>query len=59
MAPFARADRARSGLDPERGNPSKELYDAAACAAIAPDEGRRLDELCGCWGLHEDAGSSM
>ncbi|MEO7892567.1 MAG: helicase-related protein [Vicinamibacterales bacterium] len=40
-------DRACSGLDPERGHRVvKELHDAAARAAIAPDEGRRLDDLC-------------
>lgn len=39
--------RARSGLDPERGRQVvKRLHDAADRAAIAPDEGSRLDELC-------------
>ena len=39
--------RARSGLDPERGREVvKRLRDAAGRAAIAPDEGSRLDELC-------------
>lgn len=40
--------RARSGLDPERGlQVVKRLHDAADRAAVAPDEGSRLDELCG------------
>jgi hypothetical protein len=39
--------RARSGLDRERGSQVvKRLHDAAARAAVAPDEGSRLDELC-------------
>jgi hypothetical protein len=39
--------RARSGLDQERGRQVvKRLHDAASRAAIAPDEGIRLDELC-------------
>jgi helicase-like protein/SNF2 domain-containing protein len=39
--------RARCGLDRERGSQVvKRLHDAAERAAIAPDEGRRLDELC-------------
>ncbi|MEW6558950.1 MAG: helicase-related protein [Pseudomonadota bacterium] len=39
--------RARSGLDPERGRQVvKRLHDAADGAAVAPDEGCRLDELC-------------
>ncbi len=40
-------NRARSGLDEERGRQVvKRLHDAASRAAIAPDEGSRLDELC-------------
>jgi Helicase conserved C-terminal domain len=40
--------RARSGLDPESGRQVvKRLHDAAHRAAVAPDEGSRLDELCG------------
>jgi hypothetical protein len=40
-------ERARCGLDPERGRQVvKRLHDAAGRAAVAPDEGRRLDELC-------------
>ena len=40
-------DRACSGLDLGRGHQVvKELHDAATRAAIAPDEGRRLDDLC-------------
>lgn len=39
--------RARSGLDQERGRQVvQNLQDAASCAAVAPDEGRRLDKLC-------------
>ncbi|WP_375757348.1 helicase-related protein [Corallococcus exercitus] len=39
--------RARSGLDQERGRQVvKRLHDAASRAAVAPDEGSRLDELC-------------
>lgn len=39
--------RAHSGLDPERGRQVvKRLHDAASRAAVAPDEGSRLDELC-------------
>ncbi|PTL79235.1 helicase-related protein [Vitiosangium sp. GDMCC 1.1324] len=39
--------RARSGLDHERGRQVvKRLHDAASRAAVAPDEGSRLDELC-------------
>lgn len=39
--------RARSGLDQERGRQVvKRLHDAASRAAVAPDEGIRLDELC-------------
>ena len=39
--------RARSGLNQERGRQTVErLHDAATRAAIAPDEGSRLDELC-------------
>ena len=39
--------RARSGLDQERGRKVvKRLHDAASTAAVAPDEGSRLDELC-------------
>jgi len=39
--------RARSGLDRERGRQVvKRLHDAASRAAVAPDEGSRLDELC-------------
>jgi hypothetical protein len=39
--------RARSGLDQERGRVVvKRLHDAASRAAVAPDEGSRLDELC-------------
>ncbi|MGK4007035.1 helicase-related protein [Sorangium sp. So ce1036] len=39
--------RARSGLDQERGRQVVErLHDAAGRAAVAPDEGSRLDELC-------------
>lgn len=39
--------RARSGLDQERGRQVvKRLHDAASSAAVAPDEGIRLDELC-------------
>ena len=39
--------RARSGLDQERGrHVVRRLHDAAARAAVAPDEGLRLDELC-------------
>ncbi len=39
--------RARSGLDQERGRQVvKRLHDAASRAAVAPDEGNRLDELC-------------
>lgn len=40
-------ERARSGLDQERGRQVvKRLHDAASRAAVAPDEGRRLDDLC-------------
>lgn len=39
--------RARSGIDQERGRQVvKRLHDAAARAAVAPDEGSRLDDLC-------------
>jgi len=39
--------RARSGLDRERGRQViQRLQDAAGRAAVAPDEGIRLDELC-------------
>jgi len=39
--------RARCGLDPERGRQVvARLHDAAKRAAVAPDEGDRLDELC-------------
>lgn len=39
--------RARSGLNQERGRQVvKRLHDAASRAAVAPDEGSRLDELC-------------
>jgi hypothetical protein len=39
--------RARSGLHRERGSQVvKRLHDAAERAAVAPDEGSRLDELC-------------
>ena len=39
--------RSRSGLDRERGvHVVQRLHDAAGRAAIAPDEGRRLDDLC-------------
>lgn len=39
--------RARSGLDQERGRQVvNRLHDAASRAAVAPDEGIRLDELC-------------
>lgn len=39
--------RAQSGLDRERGRQVvKRLHDASARAAVAPDEGIRLDELC-------------
>jgi len=39
--------RARSGLDQARGRlVVQRLHDAARCAAVAPDEGSRLDELC-------------
>lgn len=39
--------RARSGLDQERGRQVvKRLHDAASRAAVAPDEGIHLDELC-------------
>ncbi|WP_147452004.1 helicase-related protein [Corallococcus sp. CA041A] len=39
--------RTRSGLDRERGGQVvKRLHDAAVRAAVAPDEGSRLDELC-------------
>jgi hypothetical protein len=39
--------RARSGIDQERGRRVvKRLHDAASRAAVAPDEGIRLDELC-------------
>lgn len=40
-------ERARSSLDEERGRGVvKKLHDAASDAAVAPDEGLRLDELC-------------
>jgi hypothetical protein len=40
--------RAGTGLEPERGREVvTRLHDAARHAAIAPDEGSRLDELCG------------
>ena len=39
--------RARCGLDQERGRQVvQRLHDAASRAAVAPDEGARLDELC-------------
>jgi hypothetical protein len=39
--------RARSGLDRERGSEVVgRLHDAASRAAVAPDEGSRIDELC-------------
>jgi hypothetical protein len=39
--------RARSGIDRERGSRViKRLHDAAGRAAVAPDEGSRIDELC-------------
>lgn len=39
--------RARCELDQERGRQVvKRLHDAASRAAVAPDEGSRLDELC-------------
>jgi hypothetical protein len=39
--------RARSGFDPTRGRQVvQRLHDAARRAAVAPDEGDRLDELC-------------
>ena len=39
--------RARSGINQEQGRQVvKSLHDAASRAAIAPDEGIRLDELC-------------
>jgi hypothetical protein len=39
--------RARSGLNLERGHQVvQRLHDAAERAAVAPDEGDRLDELC-------------
>jgi hypothetical protein len=39
--------RARSGLDQEQGRTVvRRLHDAASRAAVAPDEGSRLDELC-------------
>lgn len=39
--------RARSGLDDECGRQVvASLHEAARCAAVAPDEGRRLDKLC-------------
>jgi hypothetical protein len=39
--------RARSGLGKKRGEQVVErLRNAALCAAVAPDEGGRLDELC-------------
>lgn len=40
-------ERARSGLDPDRGRQVvQRLHDAAHRAAIAPDEGSHIDELC-------------
>jgi len=40
-------ERARSRLDKEQGQQVvKKLHDAASRAAVAPDEGTRLDELC-------------
>jgi hypothetical protein len=40
-------ERARWGLDLERGRQVvKRLHEAAVRAAVAPDEGSRLDELC-------------
>ena len=40
-------ERARSGLDKERGRQVvKGLHAAATRAAVAPDEGNRLEELC-------------
>lgn len=40
-------ERTRSGLDKERSRQvAKGLYEAATRAAVAPDEGNRLDELC-------------
>jgi hypothetical protein len=40
-------ERARTRLEKERGRQVvKRLHDATSCAAVAPDEGGRLDELC-------------
>lgn len=48
--------RARSGLDQERGRQVvKRLHDAASRAAVAPDEGSRLDELCAAAGKFTEA----